>query len=171
MSGAVPWGWRTYLLDADEFLSLSRRGLTSTVLDGELRKHYEGLEAADVAKTALVALGDESGFPSINVQPCFPGAPVGLAENGVELAEQLGRAAGVTIHFADSVEIGQRRFALLKLELSPQFDVYEAFVGDESCVSVIALGTVLGDRRSLPDFKMFLALLRVEEGQIRLPEK
>jgi hypothetical protein len=36
-------------------------------------------------------------------------------------------------------------------------------------MSIAALGTAV-DRRSLPAFKTFLALLHVENGEVRLPE-
>lgn len=161
MSGAVPPGWDPYFLTAEEFVSLAKEGLSSVSLSAQMGKVANKLKSSEVPGVVLVVLGGVDGFPNVNLQPCYQGAKPLPAADGREAAKAYGKGSGLTVEVAGEIRMGGKRFALLKVGFTNEYDSYQAFVGSADCVSIATLTTYPGDTAALSDFRTFLSMLKV----------
>jgi len=162
LSGAAPRRWERYVLPAEEFLALSKGGASQLSLDPGMARVVDELKPSDLTENVLV-LGDPSGFPNVNVQPCSQGMKAVSAQDGEQFAKVYEEELGLKAEVVGDVAAQGGRFAIFKVGAFGEYDTYQALIGRKACASIATLTTAKGDTAPMDDFRAILGLLKIAD--------
>jgi|GEM_PF-3050101 len=154
--GAVGPEWDYYVLSRDEYIEIAREGLERI---REAGGDIGELDEDQLVDAILLVLMEEDGYPNVNVQPCIPEAESRDIE---PLAEAYREEWGISVTIEDEVEYEGNTSDVLKMNLVPDLDTYQAIVGDTGCYSVVTLTTDADDQAAVDDWKAFMENLHID---------
>ncbi|MBE0609048.1 MAG: hypothetical protein IH609_06695 [Dehalococcoidia bacterium] len=162
ISGAAPPGWDTHVYSADEFVELSKQGLSGVPLNPSMAKVADELKASDLTENVLW-LGHPNGFPNVNVQPCYPGGKAVATRDAEQFVKVYEEELGLKAEVVGEVAAQGGQFAIFKVGAFGEFDTYQALIGRKACASIATLATEKGDTAPMDDFEAILGLLKIAD--------